>query len=121
MGLTNEIVSHPHIYNMFYQDWGPIGDGNYDLKYISFTITSYYDRPDDTPSGISSRFPNDDYGNNVSIIPASGFVTNNGTYYPICGIKVDNLANTLKVIIAATDNTEIELSDSNSFHYNQLI
>ena len=119
--VTNEIVSHKHIYNMFYQDWGPIGDGNYDLKYISFTIARYDDHPDTTPSGISSIFPNDNYGNNVSIIPASGFVTNNGTYYPICGIKVDNLANTLKVIIADANNAEIELSGSNSFLYNTFV
>lgn len=122
VSLTDEIVSHKHIYNMFYQDWGPIGDGSYDLKYISFTNTDYSEYPDTSPSQISSQFPNDNYGNNVSIIPASGFVTkNDGTYYPICGIKVDNLASTLKVIIAATDITEIELSDSNSFHYIQLI
>lgn len=119
--VRNEIVSHPHMYNMFYQDWGTIGDGNYDLKYISFTIARYDDHPNTTPSGISSSFPNDNYGNNVSIIPASGFVTYNGTYYPICGIKVDNLANTFKVIIAAADNAEIELSDSNSFLYNTLV
>lgn len=120
-GVTNEIVSHPHIYNMFYQDWGPIGDGNYDLKYISFTIARYDDHPDTTPSGIAGRFPNDNYGNNVSIIPASGFVTNNGTYYPICGIKVDNLSNTLKVIIADANNAEIELTGFNSFNYNTFV
>lgn len=119
--VTNEIVTHKHIYNMFYQDWGTIGDGNYDLKYISFIVTSYSDNPVTSPSGICRMLPNDNYGNEFSIFPASGFVTNNGTYYPICGLKVNRLTDTLYVIIAATDNTEIALSDSNSFKYTQLI
>ena len=106
---------------MFYQDWGPIFDPNYDLKYISFTITSDSDSPSTSPSGICNEFPYNTDTNGVSIIPASGFVTNNGTYYPICGLKVDKSDNTLKVIIAAADNTEIQISDSNSFHYTQLI
>lgn len=121
VSIIDETLSHKHIYNMFYQDWGTIGDGNYDLKYISFTIASSSYFVPTTPSEISSEFPYDEYENDVLIIPASGFVNNNGTYYPICGIKVNKSASTLNVIIAATDNTEIELSGSNSFHYVRLI
>ena len=36
-------------------------------------------------------------------------------------IKVYKLDSRLKVIISAADNAEIELSDSNSFHYNRLV
>ena len=105
---------------MFYQDWGPIY-GTYDLKYISFTITSDSDYPSKTPSGICNEFPYDQSMNGISIIPASGFVTNNGTYYPICGVKVDKSTSTLKVIIADANNAEIVIDDSNSFNYTQLI
>lgn len=120
-GVDDKVLAHKHMYNMFYQDWGTIGDGTYDLKYISFTITSDEDFPYTSPSGICNEFPGDNNMNGFSIIPASGFVTNNGTYYPICGMKVDKSTSTLKVIIAAADNAEIELSDSNSFNYTQLL
>ena len=120
--LHEEILTHKHIYNMFYQDWGTIGDGFYDLKYISFTITSYSDSPSDSPSGIANELPYNSSGGDVSIIPASGIVAdNNGTYYPICGLKVDKSTNTLKVIISAAANTELELSDTSYFSYTQLL
>ena len=121
-GINDKILTHKHIYNMFYQDWGPIGDGLYDLKYISFTIASYSNFPSNSPSGICNEFPYTSSGGDVSIIPASGIVTdNNGTYYPICGIKVDKSTTTLKVIISAADNTELELSDTSYFIYDELI
>lgn len=120
--VDEKVLAHKHIYNMFYQDWGPIGYNTYDLKYIAFTITSDRDPPYTSPSGICDEFPNDNSMNGFSIIPASGFVTdNNGTYYPICGIKVDKSTNTLKVIIAAADNAEIVIEDYNNFNYTQLI
>lgn len=121
-GIYEKILSHKHMYNMFYQDWGPIGEGYYNLKYISFTITSHSDYPPTSPSEICNEFPSTSSGNDVSIIPASGIVAdNNGTYYPICGLKVDKSTNTLKVIIAAAANTELELSDNSYFSYNELI
>ena len=121
-GVKDEVLAHKRIYNMFYQDWGPIGNGNYNLKYISFTITSDRGYPLHSPSGICSDFPYTESTMGVPIIPASGVVTDNsGTHYPICGLKVDKSTNQLMVIIAATDNTEIEISDSNSFYYTQLM
>ena len=121
--VDEKVLAHKHIYNMFYQYWGTIGYGAYDLKYISFTFASDEDYPSTSPRGICDRFPNDHSMNGFSIIPASGFVTdnNNGTYYPICGIKVDKSTSTLKVIIAAADNAEIEIDSSNNFNYIQLV
>lgn len=120
--VYEKILTHKHIYNMFYQDWGPIGDGYYDLKYISFTITSNSDYPPTSPSGICNEFPSTSSDGDVSIIPASGIVAdNNGTYYSVCGLRVDKSTNTLKVIIASASNTELELSDSSYFIYDELI
>lgn len=110
---SQNLLTHKSLWNMYYQDWGVIGS-SYDLKYISFIIGYDGTQPPVSPSDIYNALQPD------IIIPASGIATKDGSYYPICGIKVDSSISGLKIILTNVNDIEVELHGFNQFNYYQL-